>query len=47
MKNFSGIVACYLADRISGILTWSSNISIIFLVHTVNSKIALSSKLNC
>ena len=39
MRNFSGIVARYSADRISGMLAWSSNISIIFIV---NSKIALS-----
>ena len=36
--NFSGIVAWYSADRIGGMLAWSSNISIIFIV---NSKIAL------
>ena len=38
MRNFSGIVTCYSADRMGGILAWSWNISIIFLV---NSKIAL------
>ena len=38
MRNFSGIVAWYSADRIGGMLAWSSNISIIFIV---NSKIAL------
>ena len=38
MRNFSRIVARYSADRIGGMLAWSSNISIIFIV---NSKIAL------
>ena len=38
MRNFSGIVAWYSADRIRGMLAWSSNISIIFIV---NSRIAL------
>ena len=38
MRNFSGIVAWYSADHIPGMLAWSSNISIIFIV---NSKIAL------
>ena len=38
MRNFGGIVARYSADRIGGMLAWSSNISIIFIV---NSKIAL------
>ena len=38
MRNFSGIVTWYSADRIGGILVWSSNISIIFIV---NSYIAL------
>ena len=37
MRNFSGIVARYSADRIDGMRTWSSNISIIFIV---NSKTA-------
>ena len=40
MKNFSGIVACYSADRIDGILSFSSNISI-SLIFILNSKIAL------
>ena len=39
MRNFSRIVARYSVDRISGMLAWSSNISIIFIV---NSKLALS-----
>ena len=39
MRNFSRIVARYSVDRISGILAWSSNISILFIV---NSKLALS-----
>ena len=38
MINFRGIVAWYSADRIGGMLTWSSNISRIFIV---NRKIAL------
>ena len=38
MINFSGTVAWYSADRIGGMLAWSSNISIIFIV---NRKIAL------
>ena len=33
MRNFSGIVARYSADRIGGMLAWSSNISIIFIVN--------------
>ena len=40
MKNFSGIVAWYSADRIPGILSYSSNISV-SLIFTLNSKIAL------
>ena len=40
MKNFSGIVACYSADRIDGIPSFSSHISI-SLVFILNSKIAL------
>ena len=40
MKNFSGIVAWYSADRISGILSFSWNISI-SLIFILNSKIAL------
>ena len=40
MKNFSGIVAWYSADRIPGILSFSSNISI-SLIFILNSKIAL------
>ena len=40
MKNFSGIVAWYSADRIPGILSLSSNISI-SLILILNSKIAL------
>ena len=39
MKNFSGIVAWYSADRIPGILSCSSNISI-SLIFILNSKIA-------
>ena len=52
MKNFSGIVAWYSADRIPGILSFSSNISI-SLIFILNSKIALVfetdmlAKLNC
>ena len=51
MKNFSGIVAWYSADRIPGILSFSSNISI-SLIFILNSKIALvfeteNAKLNC
>ena len=38
MRNFSGIVIWYSSDNIPGMLAWSSNISIIFIV---NSKIAL------
>ena len=38
MRNFSGIVGWYSADHIPGMLAWSSNISITFIV---NSKIAL------
>ena len=38
MRNFSRIVAGYSADHILGMLAWSSNISLIFIV---NSKIAL------
>ena len=38
MRHFKGIVTWYAADRITGMLAWSSNISIIFIV---NSKIAL------
>ena len=37
MRNFSGIDAWYSANRIPGMLAWSSNISIIFIV---NSRIA-------
>ena len=40
MKNFSGIVAWYSADRIPGILSCSSNI-LISLIFILNSKIAL------
>ena len=40
MKNFSGIVAWHSADRIPGILSFSSNISI-SLIFILNSKIAL------
>ena len=40
MKNFSGIVIWYSADRIPGILSCSSNISI-SLIFILNSKIAL------
>ena len=40
MKNFSGIVIWYSADRIPGILSFSSNISI-SLIFILNSKIAL------
>ena len=40
MKNFSGIVAWYSADRILGLLSCSSNISI-SLILILNSKIAL------
>ena len=39
MKNVSGIVAWYSADRIPGILLFSSNISI-SLIFILNSKIA-------
>ena len=39
MKNLSGIVAWYSADRIPGILSCSSNISI-SLLFILNSKIA-------
>ena len=39
MKNFSGIVAWYSADRIPGILSCSSNISI-SLIFILDSKIA-------
>ena len=52
MKNFSGIVAWYSADRIPGILSFRSNISI-SLIFILNSKIALVfetdmlAKLNC
>ena len=46
MKNFSGIVAWYSADRIPGILSRSSNISI-SLIFILNSKIAQSSELKC
>ena len=40
MKNFSGIVIWYSADRIPGILSVSSNISM-SLIFILNSKIAL------
>ena len=40
MKNFSGIAAWYSVDRIPGILSFSSNISI-SLKFILNSKIAL------
>ena len=40
MKNFSGIVAWYSADRIPCILSRSSNI-LISLIFILNSKIAL------
>ena len=40
MKNFSGIVAWCSADRIPGILSFSSNISI-SSIFNLNSKIAL------
>ena len=40
MKNFSGIVIWYSADRIPGILSFSSNTSI-SLIFILNSKIAL------
>ena len=40
MKNFSGIVAYYPADRIPGILSFSANISI-SLIFILNSKIGL------
>ena len=40
MKNFSGIVTWYSADRIPGILLFSSNI-LISLIFILNSKIAL------
>ena len=40
MKNFGGIVAWYSADHITGILSFSSNISI-SLIFILNSKIAL------
>ena len=39
-ENFSGIVVWYLADRIPGILPFSSNI-VISLIFILNSKIAL------
>ena len=39
-ENLSGIVAWYSADRIPGILSCSSNISI-SLIFILNSKIAL------
>ena len=38
MRNISGNVARYSADRIGSMLAWSLNISIIFIE---NSKIAL------
>ena len=41
MKNFSRIVAWYSADRIPGILSCSSNISI-SLIFILNSKIAFA-----
>ena len=48
MRNFSGNVAWYSEDQIPGMLAWSSNISIIFIV---NSKIARlrnwNARLNC
>ena len=40
MKNFSGIVAWYSVDRIRGIPSFSSNISI-SLIFILNSEIAL------
>ena len=40
MKNFGGIVAWYSADRITGVLSFGSNISI-SLIFILNSKIAL------
>ena len=40
MKNFSGIVAWYSADRIPSILSFGSNISI-SLIFILNSKIAI------
>ena len=40
MKNFSGITAWYSVDRIPGILSFSSNISI-SLIFILNSKITL------
>ena len=40
MKNFSAIVAWYSADRIPGILSFSSNISV-SLIFILTSKIAL------
>ena len=49
MENFSGIVAWYSVDRIPGILSFNSNISI-SLIFILNSKIALVFKpemLNC
>ena len=38
MRNFSGTVVSYLADRTPGMLAWSSKILTIFIV---NSDIAL------
>ena len=46
MKNFNGIVAWYSTDRIPGILSCTSNISI-SLIFNLNSKIALVFELNC
>ena len=40
MKNVSGIVAWYSADRIPGIVSFSSNLSI-SLIFILNGKIAL------
>ena len=44
MRNFSGIIARYSADHIPGMLAWSSNILIIFIV---NCKIELQKKNHC
>ena len=51
MKNFSAIVSWYSVERITAILSFSSNISI-SLIFISNSKIALvfktvNAKLNC
>ena len=46
MKNFSGIVAWYIVDRIPGIISCSLNISI-SLIFILNGKIVLVFETEC